>query len=49
VTAVRAHLGNHTCAELSDRTARCWGSNEFGEIGDGTFNYAALPTSVLLQ
>jgi hypothetical protein len=43
------HLGEHTCAELADHTARCWGSNEFAQIGDGTFLFAALPTNVLLQ
>jgi alpha-tubulin suppressor-like RCC1 family protein len=26
----------HTCAVLEDRTVRCWGSNEFGQLGDGT-------------
>lgn len=26
----------HTCALLRDRTVRCWGSNSFGQIGDGT-------------
>ena len=26
--------GNHTCARLSDGTARCWGEDAFGELGD---------------
>ena len=33
VSAVTAG-GNHTCARLSDGTARCWGEDAFGELGD---------------
>jgi alpha-tubulin suppressor-like RCC1 family protein len=36
----------HTCVELKDGTAQCWGSNELGELGDGTKNDRALPTKV---
>ncbi len=28
--------GAHLCAALSDRTLRCWGSNHYGQVGDGT-------------
>ena len=26
----------HTCSVLDDGSVRCWGSNEFGQLGDGT-------------
>lgn len=34
------------CALLADATARCWGGNSYGEIGNGTSGaYLATPTS----
>jgi alpha-tubulin suppressor-like RCC1 family protein len=27
---------DHTCALLGDNTITCWGSNQFGQLGDGT-------------
>jgi alpha-tubulin suppressor-like RCC1 family protein len=36
----------HTCATLADTTAWCWGSNEFGQLGDGTTTSRATPTLV---
>jgi alpha-tubulin suppressor-like RCC1 family protein len=35
VTQLAAGL-HHSCALLSDRTARCWGRGNEGELGDGT-------------
>jgi alpha-tubulin suppressor-like RCC1 family protein len=26
----------HACAVLGDRSLRCWGDNEYGQLGDGT-------------
>lgn len=44
VTQVVAGAG-HTCASLEDRTTRCWGNNERGQLGIGTAGGAA-PTPV---
>jgi alpha-tubulin suppressor-like RCC1 family protein len=27
--------GSHTCAVLADKTLRCWGNNQFGQLGHG--------------
>ena len=27
---------DHSCALMSDQTVRCWGSSEFGQLGDGS-------------
>lgn len=46
----RLHLGTarlHTCAALSDGTARCWGQNEKGQIGEPTAGLIVdTPTAV---
>ena len=36
----------NTCAILSDGTTRCWGRNEFGEVGDGSVSPSSLPVQV---
>jgi alpha-tubulin suppressor-like RCC1 family protein len=36
----------HTCALLSDGTARCWGWNDFGQIGDNTTTDRHTPVAV---
>ncbi len=39
---------DHTCARLLDRTARCWGFNGSGQLGDGTSGTNRLtPVEVL--
>jgi len=38
--------GRHTCALRTDGTAWCWGSNEFGRLGDGTVQDRGTPTQV---
>jgi hypothetical protein len=37
---------HHNCALLADGTVKCWGSNHFGELGDGTTTSQSTPISV---
>ncbi|HYX32428.1 MAG TPA: Ig-like domain repeat protein [Oligoflexus sp.] len=38
----------HTCALLDDRTLKCWGSNTYGQIGNGgTANQLTVPEKVI--
>lgn len=46
-TAVAISSGaSHTCALLRDGTARCWGSNSEGQLGDNTRTNRPAPVSV---
>jgi alpha-tubulin suppressor-like RCC1 family protein len=45
VTGITAGWG-HTCAVLTDDTARCWGYNADGAVGDGTTTHRSSPTAV---
>jgi alpha-tubulin suppressor-like RCC1 family protein len=38
--------GEHTCAVLTDGTAKCWGSNRYGQVGYGGSIYDAPHTPV---
>ena len=37
---------DYTCALLTDRSARCWGWNGAGQLGDGTTSKRLVPTPV---
>lgn len=45
VTALEAGAQN-TCALLANGTVRCWGVNNFGQLGDGTTLSRSVPTTV---
>ena len=46
VTAI-ASGGSHTCALLSTGFVKCWGANDWGQLGDGTRDEKWSPTAVL--
>jgi alpha-tubulin suppressor-like RCC1 family protein len=37
----------HTCALLADGSAKCWGNNESGQLGNGTFPRSIGPAAVV--
>jgi len=45
-TAIDASSANHTCAVLGDGTARCWGANGTGKLGNGTETNSTTPVTV---
>jgi len=36
--------GYHTCALLQNGTVRCWGQNDYGQLGNGTVSPALVPS-----
>jgi alpha-tubulin suppressor-like RCC1 family protein len=44
-TAVRSG-SLHACGILTDGSVRCWGSNSYGELGDGTTTERLIPVAV---
>ena len=39
--------GSHACARISDGSARCWGDNTHGVLGNGEAGYYATPQAVV--
>ena len=37
---------NYTCALASDGSVACWGNNQYGQLGNGSFNSSSIPTAV---
>jgi alpha-tubulin suppressor-like RCC1 family protein len=46
VTRAISGGGQHTCALPGDGTAKCWGLNDFGQLGDGTTTEHHTPVAV---
>ena len=44
--AALAGGGYHSCALMPDRTVRCWGRNDRGQVGDGTTTSSSTPVPV---
>lgn len=49
LTGVRSVAGGwfHTCALMLDATVKCWGTNEQGQLGDGTTTNRTAPVTVI--
>ncbi|MBF0476409.1 MAG: hypothetical protein HQK59_11350 [Deltaproteobacteria bacterium] len=39
-------IGYNTCVRLTDSTVKCWGANDYGQLGDGTTTARSAPIVV---
>src|ERR1051326_6320065 len=46
--AISTGMGDHTCQVMSDGTARCWGLNDHGQLGDGSGSNQPTPVTVAI-
>lgn len=49
-TAIAITMGeDHTCALMEDGRIHCWGLNDVGQLGDGTFENRSTPVRVVFE
>lgn len=44
--SLAAHFMFHSCVLLSNGSAKCWGRNQFGQLGNGSVSMKIVPTDV---
>jgi alpha-tubulin suppressor-like RCC1 family protein len=46
VGKIIVEAGTHTCALINDGSIKCWGRNDYGQLGDGSTTNKSAPASV---